>query len=345
MTGSGMGSFLASRWMLYGPVALVAGIVVGGAWYGYGEYQRRERTAAEARQPKAAVDVLSQNFTGKTRAQRTVAVAAPLEGTLESLEVTDGDEVFEGQLLARIRNTGMEAAKQRSVEDLDRVKGKLSDLESQVLAARLEASRAGADLTRVRLEYDNASRAYERQQKLYREGATARKTYEKAEAEYRTLAGETKGMEEAAARSEAQVAKLSAAVEEAKGRVAEAVAELEDADAEMLLGEVKAPVSGLLIGHAKNAGDEVTRDLAKLFEIATELTAMEVVVEIPPVVDKRVSVGARALVQISEAGEAALNGTVREAAGGKAVVEFVSPSAAVRPGMSAQVRFLEERPR
>ena len=185
--------------MLYGPVMVLALVVAGGAWYGYGEYQRREQAAAEARKPRLAVDPLSQTFTGKIRAQKTVQVAAPVAGTLESLEVSDGEEVIEGQLLARILNSGLVAAKQRAVEELDRAKGKVSDLESQVLAARLEASRASADLARVRIEYESASRVYDRQKKLFREGATARKTYEKAEADYRKLVEETKGLEEAAA--------------------------------------------------------------------------------------------------------------------------------------------------
>ena len=340
LTTSRLGRFLASRWMLYGPVMVLALVVAGGAWYGYGEYQRRERAAAEARKPKPVVDPVNQTFTGKIRAQKTVQVAAQVAGTLESLEVSDGEEVIEGQLLARILNSGLVAAKQRAVEDLDRAKGKVSDLDSQVLAARLEASRASADVARVRIEYESASRAYDRQQKLFREGATARKTYEKAEADYRKLVDETKGLEEAAARSEADVRRLNGAVEEARGRMAEKISELEDTDDELLSGEVKAPVSGLLIGHAKNAGDEVTRDIAALFEIATDLTAMEVVVEVPEVVSKKLVAGGRVFVQISEAGETPLNGVIRVVKDGKAVVEFLSPNAGVKPGMSAQVRFL-----
>ena len=340
MTTSRLGRFLASRWMLYGPVTVLALVIAGGAWYGYGEFKRRERATAEARKPKPTVDPVGQTFTGKIRAQKTVQVAAPLGGTLESLEVNDGEEVIEGQLLARILNSGFVAAKQRAVEDLDRAKGKVSDLESQVLEARLEASRASADLARVRSEYENASRAYDRQQKLFREGATARRSYEKAEADYHKLVEEKKGLEEAAARSEGAVSRLNGAVEEARGRVAENVSELEDADNLLLSGEVKAPVSGVVTGHARNAGDEVSRDLAALFEIATDLTALELVVEIPEAVGKKLVAGGRAFVQIAEAGDTPLSGVIREVKDGKAVVEFLSPNAGVKPGMSAQVRFL-----
>ena len=37
-------------------------------------------------------------------------VSAPIEGTLEAVEVEVGAEVSEGQLLARIKNLGLEAA-------------------------------------------------------------------------------------------------------------------------------------------------------------------------------------------------------------------------------------------
>ena len=339
-SNSRAGAFLASRWMFYGPVLLVACLIAGGAWYGYAEYQRREHAAAEARKPKAAPDPVSQSFTGKIRAQKTVQIAAPIEGTLESLEVADGEEVFEGQLLARIHNTTIDAAKQRSAEDLDRVKTKLDDLESQVLAARLEANRASADLARVRAESESASRIYDRQQKLFREGATARKSYEKAEADYRKLAEENKSLDESAKRADGRVASLNSGVEEARQRLKDKTEELEDADAELRTGEVKAPVSGLLVSHRKNAGEEVTRDIASLFEIAIDLTAMEVVAEIPDAVAKRLVPGGRALVQITEAGDAPMNGTVREIKDGHAVVEFLSPNPTIKPGMSAQVRFL-----
>ncbi len=326
--------------MLYVPVMSLALIVAGGAWYGYGEYQRRERAAAESRKPRPVINPLSQTFPGQIRPQKTVQVAVPVAGTLESLEVSDGEEVIEGQLLARILNSGLAAAKQRAVEELDRAKGRVSELESQVLAARLEASRASADMARVRIEYETASRAYDRQQKLFREGATARRSYEKAEVDYRKLLEENKSLEETAARSEAAVKRLHGAVDEARGREAEKAAELEDADDQLLSGEVKAPVSGVITGHSKNAGDEVTRDIGALFEIATDLTAMEAVVEVPEVVGKKLMVGGRAFVQISEAGEAPVNGVIREVKDGKAVVEFLSPNAGVKPGMSAQVRFL-----
>lgn len=340
LTNSRFGSFLASRWMFYGPVLLVAALLCAGGWYGLDQYRKRERLATQAAPPQTGPNLLGQTYSGKIRAQKTVLIPAPIEGTIESIEVADGEEVFEGQLLGRIQNTAIETNKQKMEEDLDRAKGKVADLESQSLAARLEASRASADLARTRAEYEMTSRNYDKQQKLYREGATARKTFEKAEADFRKLVEDLKGAEDASKRAESRVRTIQNNVEEARTRLNEKTTDLEDADAELLTGEVKAPVSGLLIGHRKSAGEQVTRDVEDLFEIATDLSAMEILTEIPAELATKLSAGGRVFVQIAEAGPAPLNGTIREIRDGTAIIEFTSPTSTIRPGMSGQVRFL-----
>ncbi len=340
LTNSRLGSFLASRWMLYGPVLVLTTLIAGGGWYGYQEYQRRALAALEAAKPKPVPDPYRQTYSGKIRASNTVLIPAPIDGTLESVEVADGDEVFEGQLLGKIQNTAVEGQKQKTEEDLDRAQGKLADLESQLLSARLEASRASADLARVRADYESASRAFDKLQKLYREGAAARKTFEKSEADFRKLVEELKGTQEAARIAESKVNALQTSVEEAKTRLREKTEDLEEADTELLTGAIKAPVSGLLIGHRKNPGEQVTRDIEDLFEIASDLTSMEILTEVPPELAKKLTVGGRAFVQIAEAGEAPLNGTIREISDNQTIVEFTSPSPTIKPGMTAQVRFL-----
>jgi len=338
---SALKRFLASRWMLYGPVLLFLGLIASSAWYAKRQYDQMESAKAEAAKPQPLPDPIGQSWPGKLRAQNTVRIPAPIDGTLESIEVQDGEEVFEGQLLGRIVNSSLEAHKTRAEEDLERARTRLSELDSQVLAARLEANRASAELTRVRSEHEAALRLVERQRKLFQEGAAARKTYEKVEADYQKLATELKGTEDAAQTAEARLKALQAGAEEARQKLNEVTEDLEEAEAEQLTGEVKATVTGLLIAHRRGAGDEVTRDIEDLFEIAADLGAMEVVVEIPPDLAGRLQVGGGALVLVAEAGEAPLNGTIRELRSDAAVVEFISPTPAIRPGATGRARFVE----
>ena len=205
--------------MLYGPALLLALLIVAGGWYGYAEYQRRQKAAVEANKPKPIPDPIRQSYLGKLRAQKTVLIPAPMDGTLESVEVSDGEEVFEGQLLGKIRNTSIELGKQAAIEELEKAKARLGEVESQWMAARLEASRSSADLARVRSDHETASRHFALQQKLFREGATARRTYEKSEADFRKLSEDLKEIEEATNSADARVRALQSGVDEARARV------------------------------------------------------------------------------------------------------------------------------
>jgi multidrug resistance efflux pump len=341
LTGTPIGRFLASRWMFYGPVLLLVILISFGVWYGWRQY--RARPSAPAPPPSSSQspqNPLLSSWSGKIRAQKTVLIPAPIDGTLESIEVLAGEEVYEGQLLGRIQNSTLEANRERSAEDLERAKTRAAGLESQLLAARLESGRASAELARLRSEFELTTRQFERLQKLYREGAAARRTFESAESAFRKLSADLKDAEETARAASTRAGSLQTSLDQAKQTLADKTAELEDAEAEQLTGEVKAPVAGLLVGHRKNAGEEVTRDIEDLFEIATDLTAMEVVAELPPALAARLKPGASVLVQIAEAGQAPLNGIIRAIELDSAIVEFLSPSPAIRPGMTAQVRFL-----
>ncbi len=310
-----------------------------GAYYAFREYQKpAPQVTPSAVAPTA--DPATTTYPGKIRALKTLPIPAPIDGTLEEVSVADGEEVYEGQLLARITNSTLEAAKQKSAEDLESLKTKLEGFESQLVAARLESSRASADLARARAEYETASKNFERQKLLFREGAGAKKNHDNAEAAFQKVASERAQLENAVKAADSRAAALQASVEEARAKFNEATTDAEETDAEILTGDVKAPVSGLLVNHKKNAGDQVTRDIADLFEIAVDLTALEVVVEVPKALEAKLGAGQNALVQIAEAGPAPLEAKIREVKDGQAYVEFLSPSPAIKPSMTAQVRFL-----
>jgi multidrug resistance efflux pump len=330
--GQGNWIYLAA---LLGIAALGAG-----AYYAFREYQKPAPQLAQSTGVAAAADPTTASYPGKIRALKTLPVPAPIDGALEEVSVADGEEVYEGQLLARITNSTLEAAKQKSAEDLESLKAKLEGFESQLVAARLESSRASADLARARAEYEAAAKNFERQKLLFREGAGAKKNYDTAGAAFEKVAAERAQLESAVKAADSRAAALQTSVEEARAKLNEATTESEETEAEILTGEVKAPVSGLIVNHKKNAGDQVTRDIADLFEIAVDLSALEVVVEVPKALEAKLAAGQNALVQIAEAGPAPLEAKIREVKDGQAYVEFLSPSPAILPAMTAQVRFL-----
>ncbi len=326
--------------MLYIPALALCVFIGTAGWYGWREYRSRQQKQAEAARPAPTPDPASQTWLGRIRAQKTIAIPAPIDGTLEAMDVHDGDDVFEGQLLAHIKNTAVEANRLRTEEDIERAKARVADLESQVIGARLEASRASANLARARSEYEIKSRQFERQQKLFREGAAARKTFEKSQVDFEAASTELKDNEQSARAAETRIASLNTNLDEARKKLTELTTELEESDADLLVGDIKSPTNGILIGHKRSVGEEVTRDISDLFEIATDLGALEVIADIPADLAKKLAPGGRAFVQIAEAGPAPLNATIKQVTANQAVVEFTSPTPTIRPGMTAQVRFL-----
>ena len=118
---------------------------------------------------------------GRIQPKTVVAVAAPLEGTIEAFYVEPGQPVIQGQLLGRIRSPKMEAAEQQARLDLDTAQARAASLSNDQLAAKLEVSRAAAEQSRARADVDRLDKAYERQKGLWAAGATPRLTFEKAE--------------------------------------------------------------------------------------------------------------------------------------------------------------------
>ena len=74
-----------------------------------------------------------------------------------------GDEVFEGQVLARVGSSGLETAREQASAAVDGAQQQVSTAEAGVNAARMESSRADADLQRARLQMDRAQKVFERQ--------------------------------------------------------------------------------------------------------------------------------------------------------------------------------------
>jgi multidrug resistance efflux pump len=276
---------------------------------------------------------------GKIRAQHIVPVGVPVDGTIEFLGPEPGQEVYEGELLARIKNQGLEVAQQLAQAQAERAQTRVESLNSSLIAARLEASRARADASRAQTEAERAEKAYLRQQILQKEGAARRLEFEKAEKEYQLTAAHYRALDELARQAERRVDAFGTELDNARRLLEDKNRDLEDAAQDVAAAEILSPVNGIVVARSKTIGDEVTRDLKDLYQIAVDLSLLEAVVEPEPPVLARLRPGQDALVILAEAPGNGLPGTVREVKTGEVVIEFTSPSPAVHPGLTAQVRI------
>jgi len=293
--------------------------------------------ATETRKTPAALGELS--LPGRIQAQHVVPVGAPVTGTIDSFLVDIGQEVSEGQLLARIASQGLESAREEAVRSAQNSQEKVNPIEGRIIAARLEASRARADASRSRDQFDRAEKTYLRQQMLHREGATPRLVYEKAEREFETARSEFNSLDELARQAESRVNDLIRDLDVARRSLEEHNAELESATAQSAGAEIRSPVSGILVARKGEPGKVIgPQDAKDLLEIAADLSQLAVLIHVEPPALQRIRPGQDALVIVAD-----LNGVipaaVKEIKGGDVTLSFVSPSPVIRPGMTAQVRL------
>ena len=320
------------KWLLISAAAVVVG-VGGGAlsmhWKG--------RPAAPARNAAALIQTGSEiTLSGKLRPQNVTTVKAEVDGDIDSFLVDVGEEVFEGQVLAHIGSSGLEGVRETATAAVTYAENQVSKAEIAVANARLESSRADADQQRARISLDRAQTTFERQRTIFQAGASPRLAWEKAQRDYNSAVQEFDIMDKAARLSAEQVQIALNTLSAAQKALADRTRQLDEAQAGMQAAEVRSTVSGLVVGRNGEAGKQAGPDL---FQIATDMFALEVPLEPAPAVLQRLRPGQPALVLILDLQSAGIPGQIKEIKDNQVIVEFTSTLAAIRPGMRADVRL------
>ncbi len=265
-----------------------------------------------------------------------VPVPVPFNGTIQSLAVNVGQDVFEGDLLAEIRSPDLLSQRELVTAELNRLTSRLTTLESNLIAARLEAARSKESAGAAKGAVDDAQKVLQRQQMLYSKGATARQNLERAQEAVDSATETYEGLRKLAGMADARAAELARDLEAQQQAVAEKSKELEEASDQVASGDVRSPVSGYVVGRKGQAGDEVTTEIQDLFLIAVNVAKLKVVLEPPPPALEVIRPGQSATIQIAELLDG-IESKVTEVRDGRAIIEFTSPNAVIKPGMTAHV--------
>ncbi len=328
------------RWFLALASLLMLGLA-GGGIYAWKRGKAPTQKTQEAPQPlpvPALQPGAEVSFTSVIQAQVVAPVSAPIDGTIESIEVEVGAEVYEGQLLARIKNLGLELAQAEAQQELERVQTRVNNLESSLIAARLEVSRANADADRSRAEYERTDKAAERQRMLYAEKATPRLTYEKAQRDFAQAKTEYESLREQARVADERVQSISRDLDAARRALDEKKDASEATRAELAISEVHSPVDGVLVSARANAGDEVDPTMKDLFQVAVDPSQLQVIIEPEERIANKLTEGLPALVQVLEISGDAISGEVKKTASGQWKVEFTTGDVNIKPGLNAIVK-------
>ena len=290
------------------------------------------------RPPRAEI-----SLPARIEARHLVTVEAQVTGSVQEFLADVGQEVHEGQLLARIGNTNLENARENAAGASENAQERVNKLESAILAGRLEASRARADAERSRAEMERAEKARLRQQMLHGEGATPRLVWEKAEKEAGSAKSEFDSLETLARHAEERVAAMLADLDRSKKTLADRMERLEEARAQLEATQVHAPVDGLVVARRGEVGKDFGDDgNLELFRIAVDTALLRAVVDADPSALARLAIGGEAMLFFADIPGEGIAGTVAEIRDGQALIDFTSPSPFIRPGMTAQARLTLE---
>jgi len=323
------------KWLLAGSAVILVALGAGAiSWL-------RHRPAAATLRDEGAAP--AQGFTGpnvslpgRIEALEVVAVPVPFDGRIESFAADVGQDVNEGQLLAEIRNTGLESGRDNSLEELTRLRARVSSMESARIAARLEASRAKESAGAARSQMDAAQKELQRQQLLYGKGAAARQSLDKAQLAFEGASEFYDGLAKVSAMADNRAMELSKELDALEENLRQKIRDHEDTTVQVASGVVKSPVDGYIAARRGQPGEEVTMDTPDLFQIAVNVAQLRVVLEPPPPVLEKIHAGQQAMIQLAEVPDP-IESKVTDVSGGKVTIEFASPNPAVKPGMTTQV--------
>jgi multidrug resistance efflux pump len=315
--------------------------VVGGLGFFFGMRSAGPKDA-QPNVPVTPPETASEN--GQIQLMGTVQSANPVEilpdtsGVLQSLHVRKGDAVKEGDLLAIVRNEAFEAVEQRLAQEYQALVVRVEESEKSVSQARVEIARMKSEVESSSSRLAVVRQEADRQRQLHAEGATSRLKFEESQRDLENAERQHRSLEQVLATAEAQLVLQEQSLNLDRQARADKQAEWEAAKGDVGLGEVLAPVEGIVTEIRMVEGADVGPNAEPMMEIAPTDAVRYAVLEPTETQMRRIRVGQPALLRpqsLSDVRE--LPGTVFGFRGPEVLVEFIDENNRVPPGSRVQV--------
>jgi HlyD family secretion protein len=303
--------------------------------------------AIRARKPKpvhvtaapSPVVATEANLTGRVQPRTVVSVGPPMEGVIDAYFLDVNQPVYKDQLLGRIHNPDAEKTVAQAQLTVDTAQTRVTTLSGEQLAAKLEVSRTEAEQSRARNDLERLEKNYQKQKGLWDVGATPRLTFEKAEKDYKDAKEAIDKQAAAAKDAEARATQTATDLDAANAAVEKANSALDRAKADLTKGEIHSPADGIIVARKGAANDPVDSNAKDLFQIATDLTQLQITLTPTPAELARIHAGQAVAIRVPEFSPDEIPGIVRGASASQITVEFTSPSPATKLDLVAQVKI------
>jgi HlyD family secretion protein len=358
----------ASKWVKTTIVLAVGGLAAMGAWRHYGGAQQAQFVTAELARGEIRATI---SATGTCNALVTVQVGSQVSGNIEELYADFNTKVKKGQVVAQIDPALFEARLKQAEANLESQKASvvnavasLRGSEADVASARAGLESQKANAVKARVSRQDARSKLDHSEELYRRGIvsmeerdTARATYDSAVASVDAADAQVKASEYQVKAAEAQLDVVQTRLDQARAQERVTSATLEQARIDLAHTKIVAPVDGTVIARKMDKGQTVAASFQapEIFQIAQDLTKMQVVANVDEADVGQVRDGQVATFTVDAYPGDVFRGTVKQIRMAPntqqnvvtydAVIEVGNEDLKLFPGMTAQVRIEVDRRR
>ncbi len=355
---------MKTRVVWFGAALVVLGGL--GAWAGL-----RGQRGSEFRTMRADRGAIESTISasGNLNAVVTVQVGTQVSGNIKELYADFNSRVKKGQLVARIDPEIFQARVNQAQANLDAARAAVGNAQATQQKAEAEISNAKAmlavaqaSLARERVTTADSKVKYDRQLQLFGSGLIATADRDSAQAQYDAAVAAVSSAEAQVQAARDNIRGAEAGLEVARAQVATAQAQVKQQTAALQQAQIDfqhtyilAPVDGVVVSRKVDVGQTVAASLQAptIFEIAQDLTKMQVDTNVDEADVGRVQIGQTAGFTVDAYPGRPFHGLVTEIRKAPINVQNVvtydvvigvsNPDQKLFPGMTANVRVLVDR--
>ena len=280
------------KYVLIGAGILVIVAVAGNklGWFGKSEVTQ---VAVEKVAKRTIIETVSAS--GKVQPEIEVKLSAEVSGEVVELLVKEGDVVKKGQLLCKVRPDVLKSGFDRAVASLNSQKASLASTQQQ--------------LKQVEANFANTTAKYKRNQELFAKKVISAAEFDAVKAEFEGSKASLESTRQNVVASRFGVEQSNAVVKEAGANLAKTTI---NAPVDGVISKLSIELGDRILGTSQMAGTEIMR--------ISNLSSMEVSVDVNESDINRVSVGDLADIEVDAFQNQKFKGEVTEIASSSSVV-------------------------
>lgn len=264
---------------------------------------RQKPRGEEVNAEKAERRTIKETVTasGKIYPETEVKISSDVSGEIIQLYVQEGDSVTAGQVLAKIRPDEYQSAVEQGVASVNTARAQKQISSSNVRTSSAQLDQLKAEINRAKAQLEAATNAFNRSDKLFKEGVISAAEFETAKNNLRAAESGLNAAEANLKASESSLVSAQENVRVSELGITSASARLRELNTSLQKTIITAPVSGIVSKLNVEKGERVVGTLqmtgTEMMRIAN-LRSMEVQVDVSENDILKVSVGDEADVEV-----------------------------------------------